>query len=370
MFIPNRDQILLLKAAILSEVPAQEAWKLWIKRVDFEKADHASHSLLPLVFRNPAFANFQDPFFSRCQGIYRQTWVANQLLWKKILPILTQLLEAGVDKIILLKGMAMIHYYYRDFGMRVIGDIDILIPKKQLPLIDPILRDSKWRQNVSRFDLKNREHLNRWHSLNLIHPEGMNLDLHWSFIQENSSLLDESVIQNCIPIDRFYIPSPTHLLLQTSIHGVKYSPIPLIRWITDAMKILNHSGPQIDWEQLVELAKGARVSLPLSSALQFLKQTFEAPIPEAVIQNLKQIPSSRLEYLEYHCHTHGYRDTAYWFRYCLNHRYMSLKNQILHLHKYLQISARLPSAWLIPLFGVYWVFKRFYRKVRSNDKHL
>lgn len=366
MFIPNRDQILLLKAAIFSDFRAREAWNLWTQKVDFDKADHASHSLLPLVFRNPAFANSQHPLFPKCQGIYRQTWVANQLLWKKILPILTQLLEAGVDKIILLKGMAMIHYYYRDFGMRVIGDIDILIPKEQLHLIDLILQDSKWKQNVPRFNLKNREHLNRWHSLNLIHSKGMNLDLHWSFIQENSSLLDQSVIQNCIPIGHFYIPSPTHLLLQTCVHGVKYSPIPLIRWISDAMTIFKRSSQQINWEQLIDLAKGAKVSLPLSSALQFLIQTFEAPIPESVIQNLKQIPCSRLEHLEYHCHTRGYRDTAYWFRYCLNQGYTSLKNQILHLHKYLQISARLSSVWLIPFFGVYWIFKKCYLKIRSS----
>ncbi len=362
---PTSDQKLLLQACLLSGLPAQEAWKKWTHRVDFDNADQVSHTLLPLVFRNPAFSGFQDPLLAKCQGIYRQTWVTNQLLWKKTLPFLTQLIEAGVDKIILLKGMAMIHRYYQDFGMRVVGDIDILIKKEQLPLVSPLLQNSGWRANVPRFDLHNLDHLNRWHALNLTHPKGMDLDLHWSFIQENGSQLDEAVIKDCIPMGPFYIPSPTHLLLQTCVHGVKYSPVPLIRWVVDAMTIFKRSGPEIHWEQLVELAKGARVCLPLSSALQLLTQEFDAPIPKEMVERLKEVPSTRLERLEYHCHLRGYRDTACWFRYCLNQGYGNVKSQLLHMHNYLTTSARLPTPWLIPFFGVYWVFKRIFRKLRA-----
>lgn len=361
MLKPNAEQMCLLKACLLSGDPAQEAWKNWADGIDFENMDPVCHKLLPLAFRNPSFKGFEDPIFLKCQGIYRQTWAFNQVLWKKIHPLLEKMLAAGVEKIVLLKGMAMILHHYQDFGMRVIGDVDILVRKDQLPIIDPILRSSGWKQNVSRFNLQNPEHLNRWHALNLMQADGTDIDLHWSFIQENCPKLDEAVLKDAVQNGKFYVPCATDLLLQTCVHGVKYSPVPLIRWIPDAMTILRRS--EINWDRLVELGKEARLCLPLSSALQFLADQFDAPIPQTTIQKLKEVTPSRLEQLEYKYSLNGYGEVSCWFRYCLNRGYESFLSQALHLHKYLATTARLPTAWLIPIFAVYWIFKRAIRKI-------
>lgn len=359
---PNAEQTLLLKAALSSGASAQEAWQGWRQQVEFDEVEPASFKLLPLVSRNLALGALHDPIFEKCKGVYRQTWVANQLHWQRMQPVLIQLLNSGVEKIVLLKGMAMTLHFYRDFGVRVMGDIDILIAKEQLPIAVTFLLNAGWQQFGTRFDLANPDHLRRWHALSFIHPMGMNLDLHWSFIQENSSGLDQAVLQGAQQLPTgFYVPNPTDLFLQTCVHGVKYSPVPLIRWIADAMTILRQS--EIDWKRLIDLARTAHICMPLRFALEYLVEQFAAPIPKAVVQELQAHPSTRLEQLEYRHHAQGNLNVANWYRYCLTRGYLTRRSQMLHVHQFLQFTARLKSPWYIPFYGVYWIFKRVRRAV-------
>ena len=365
---PNEEQTLLLHAALLSGRPAEDAWQSWKARIDFDKIDYASYKLLPLVARNSDLESLQDPIFEKCKGIYRRNWVSNQLNWGKLLPILDQLTKAGVNKIVLLKGMAMILSFYRDFGMRVIGDVDILIEREQLPIAAPFLRESGWEQTYTRIDEKNQEHLKKWHALNFTHPNGLLLDLHWSFIQENSPAMDLAVLRDATPLKNLglYVPSPTDLLLQTCIHGVKYSPVPLIRWVADAMSILKTSEQPIQWDRFIELANYAHICRPLYFALQYLVQHFDAPIPQDALLKLQAHPSTRLERLEYQFSARGLPHVAAWYRYCLNRGLLTIRAQILHLHKYLQLTARLKSPWYIPPYVIYWIFRRIYRFIKTN----
>jgi len=362
---PNKAQTDLLKACLLSGLPAEQAWKRWREQIDFDAIDPASHNLVPLMSRNPSLLALQDPVFEKCKGIYRYTWLSNQLLWKEALSVLSGLTKAGVDQIVLLKGMAMVLHYYRDFGMRAMADVDFLIKKSQATIAGDFLKASGWKQNVARFDLHNPAHLDSWHALNFMRGPKMDLDLHWSLIQENCLRLDAAALKDAQPVTietlNLYILHPTHLLLQICVHGMKYSPVPLIRWIADAVTIVKMSGPQIDWDRLVDLARHARVCNALSSALQYLSEQFASPIPQTAIQQLRSAPSMRLERLEYWCHARGYWEIAGWHRYCLNRGYFTRASRMLHLHKYLQTMARLPSPWLIPFFSIYWILKRLYR---------
>jgi hypothetical protein len=367
---PNVEQTSLLKACLLSGEPARQAWKHWTQ-IALEKKELVSFKLLPLASRNPDLDFPADPLLEKSKLLYRQTSMANQLHWKKIVPILHQLLQAGVSQIVLLKGMAMILHYYRDFGVRTIGDIDLLIPRAELSIAGPLLRASGWKQTVSRFDLSKEEHLQQCHAMNFTHPAGMNLDLHWSLIQENSPIIDQAVwggIQQ-LPIKDIplYIPNPTDLLLQACVHGAKYSPIPLIRWVADAMTLLKHA--EIDWDRLIHLGRRARICLPLSTILHYLAEEFAAPIPPNVLQVLQAIPSLPLEHLEYRSNVRGSLDVAVWCRYCLNRGYLTLGQQILHTHKYLQTAARLKSLWQLPFFAIYWICKRLYRRLFHRPPH-
>jgi hypothetical protein len=354
----------LLQACLLSGALAQEAWKKWTQRVDINKVDPASRNLLPLVSRNQALP--QDFILKKCAGTYRQAWVENQLKWNQTIPILKQLQKGGIDQIVLLKGIALVLQTYCNFGVRAFGDIDILIDRAHVSNADSILRNSGWKQKVwFGLDFKNPKHLSRWHALNYVHPDGMNLDLHWSLLEEVSPALDEAVLRDARKISVgdlcLHVPNPTDLLLHACVHGLKYSPTPLIRWIADAMTLLKASKAEIDWERLVDLATKARATLPISTALTYLNDHFDAGVPQTIIQKLQAIPPARLERLEYRSNLHGNGDLARWHRYCMNQGYLTLRSRLSHIIEYLQTTARLKSPWLIPFYGLYWIMKRLRR---------
>ena len=362
-FAPTLEQTWLLKASLCSGSEAQRAWEEWSGRVDFDLIDPASFRLLPLLSRNPALQSLESPIFEKCKGIYRRNWLVNQMLWKKTTLLFCSLQQQGIQTIVLLKGIALILEHYRDFGVRVIGDIDFMVPLSDAAAVGDLLQSFGWRQHVARCDLRNPRHLAHWHALNYTHLDKSCLDLHWSFIEEHSLFLDEAVLRDATLLSHFpwRIPQPTDLLLQTCVHGMKYSPIPLIRWIADAMTLLQHSS--IDWDRLVHLAVNAHLTLPLSTGLHYLANTFGAPVPQSTLRQLKQAPISRLHHFEYRCHLRGYNDLAIWFRDCLHNRLSPLR-RIARLSRFLQTAARLSSAWQIPFFAPYWLAKRFYKLLK------
>jgi hypothetical protein len=305
---------------------------------------------------------------ARCKSIYRRTWAFNQLLWRKVLFVLHSFKEAGIDKIVLLKGMAMIAHYYKDFGVRVIGDVDVLMSKHDVENAVSILIEAGWTTNVPRFNPK----MLPWHAAMFKLDAGTNLDLHWSLMFESVSNIDEKILcdTQSIQLDNLTlcVPNPADLLMQTCVHGVQNSPVPLIRWICDAMTILNQSRQRIDWDRLIAFAKQLHVCVTLKTAFIFLNTQFDADIPKQVIEQLQEIPISRLERWENWFKKNNFYIGKSWARFCLQNGYTTWMQQILHTPHYFQHAARLKYKWQILPFSVYWMMKRLYRLCLSSHQ--
>ena len=355
---PDATQELLLKAALLK---SEESWKRWSSLIDLPTIDPASFKLLPFLVKEGSFG--QGEILSKSKGIYRKNWLENHLSWRRTLQILKMFQEEGIEKVVVLKGMAMILSVYQDFGIRVLGDIDILIRREDLNAALKIFERLEWKHHIPRFSSSNLNHLRRWHSLNFISPEGLLLDLHWSFIQENCEKLDAFIFEKTLKteVPSVYTPCATDLLLQACVHGVKYSPVPLIRWVADAFFLIQKK--EIDWTRLTHLAQTACVSLPIYHALEYLKKTFLLPIPEKVLVDLESTKTLHLEQLEYQANLKGYPKVGDWHRFCLKNGHFSLVSRLFHLPHYCKDTARLRSFWLLPFFGVYWILKRLFKKV-------
>lgn len=362
---PTKEQTLLLRAGLLSDPDCKTAWEEYCFLVDIQKADFVSLTLLPLVYQN--LKDHATDRLGLCKSKYRHTWCTNQWNWQKTRPLLTQLTAAGIDQILLLKGMGLMYGGYYEFGTRVIGDIDILIAKKYVPIAYSILLKNGWKPTVPRFDYNNPEHLTRWHALNFTHPHGMHLDLHWSLLQENAQQLDEQILSEAKHIsDSLYIPNPSDLLFQICVHGTKYSPVPLIRWVADGMTLLKQAEQEIEWERIIRFAYAAKVCRSLYLAFSFLEKEWNAPIPKNVIYNLKHAPFIQLEQKEYWFYSHGYREIGAWYRYCLNRGYLTRLSRLLHIHQYLQSTARLRSPLYIPFYAIYWIIKKCFRSLAAK----
>lgn len=330
-----------------------------VDKTDDIKLDPAIEKLLPLLAKN---GTRNHPLNEKAKTLYRKTWTSNQLLWRHTRPLLEQLQQAGIHQILLLKGMAMILQYYCDFGVRVIGDIDILIPKKDLKTAIDLLSNKGWVSNLPRLDLQNEDQLSRWHAANFTHPQGGCLDLHWSMFLESSPFFDKAVFEAAHLYDHaLLIPCREDLLLQTCIHGIKHSPLALIRWIPDALTLLKKP---LDWDRVVYFAKQLQVTRSLYEALLHLTQDFEAPIPAPILKQLASQPQTRWEKKEYLAHQKGQDYLAGWYRYRLSHQ----RSSIPPLLRYLQATAFITSFFKTLCLIPYWIWKHLILKTDSGIK--
>jgi hypothetical protein len=92
------------------------------------------------------------------------------------------------------------------------------------------------------------------------------------------------------------------------VHGAKWNSIPPLRWVADAMVIMQAS--EIDWERLLALAEERRLILPLKFTLTYVRDVLGAPVPPAVLHRLQAMPTSEGERFEYEYKIQDYRQKS------------------------------------------------------------
>jgi len=292
---PTSEQYLLLQAGLSGTPKARAAWDNYCQLTDFQKIEHIATTFFPLVYQN--FKHSYSTEFKSCKSVYRHTWSYNHLQFFKLRKILTLLKEASI-KPCLLKGAALIAYYYQDAGLRVMGDINILISREQVKTALLLLRKAGWRfktENLTEQEID--EWIDRTHAFSLIDSEGVILDLHWALLSENgldpiyagytyrTSEISSSLLQTIT------ILSPEDQLIHTLFHGLKYSPQPFIRWIPDAVMILRKT-PHFEWNYFLCQAKYLKIKWMIYTAVRYLHTHSFAEIPSAILATIDQyIPS-------------------------------------------------------------------------------
>jgi hypothetical protein len=96
-----------------------------------------------------------------------------------------------------------------------------------------------------------------------------------------------------------YALDPTDMLFHVIVHGVKWNPEPPIRWIADAITILESSGPEIDWPRIISHAKKYMVCVQIKEGLNYLYENFHAQVPKTLMDDINRMPVSCLERFEY-----------------------------------------------------------------------
>ena len=91
------------------------------------------------------------------------------------------------------------------------------------------------------------------------------------------------------------VPAPTEQLFHVCAHAVQLTWVPSVKWIADAMTILQRSSADVDWERLEQLARSASTTLKLREALAYLQLEFGAPVPGETLERLATARTARWE---------------------------------------------------------------------------
>ncbi|MDP1573714.1 MAG: nucleotidyltransferase family protein [Coxiellaceae bacterium] len=285
---PTEAQFLLLQSALLESEKAAIAWKEYCAFSDLTKVSYVETTFFPLVFQNvgkPSFELLASHEMQVCKSVYRHSWAANHLRLNKIFKVIQLLQEAGFS-ICLLKGAAMITAYYKNPGLRIIGDVDILIPRDQIKEAVALLLKLGWSliSNKKTLDVL----LNMIHAVTLTNAAGDQIDLHWTIFSE--SIFDEKLRHLIVSSEEIkssgmpctvFVLSPEDHLIHTLYHGLKYSEVPLIRWIADAVTIIKNT-PYFNWVYFLAQASTAGITFVMQQGIVYLEGQSFIAVPEFV----------------------------------------------------------------------------------------
>jgi hypothetical protein len=285
---PSDSQELLLKAALFHGEIAIQAFYQWKRSVDFETEMQSSvYRTLPLLYHNLHQQDVDDDLMPRLKGIYRKSWMTNQFLFAKAGSILRFFNQNGIP-VMVMKGIPLTILYYRNFGVRPMADIDVLIPYDQARSTVDLLRSEGWKLHEPEF----LEHSLRYgRSATFSDSEKTELDLHWhpffeaheSNAADDFNTLSVSLAVGGVATRTFCL---TDHLFHTIVHGVRYNPEPPVRWIADACTLLKRESENISWDRLLAHTLRFRVHLQMKAALHYLADRFYQKIPDQVLREL------------------------------------------------------------------------------------
>ena len=286
---PNKAQETLLKAALFPQEEAEGYWHEAIRRLDFQDLDHGCHQMLPMVYINLNQHLVDSVEKWTCRNAYKSAWASNQFLMHDLKSLLG-LLEQRNIKVCLLKGAAYIGHYFPDYGMRAMGDIDLLIPPGRMGELISCLESDGYRVSSVQDDADAHGLMEFFNSRSFVNRRGTDIDVHQyisKFIIDVE--FNENLWKEARSIELFgdenaaYVLNPSYQLIHTVIHGLQSAPESSVRWIVDAVNLLRNHGEDVDWEEIKGSCRKYHLNLPMKLALIYLREELNAPVPDHVI---------------------------------------------------------------------------------------
>ena len=356
---PGLQQELLLKAALLRGELALVAWRHWKATVDLDRIDHESARLLPLLYRNLSGLGVTDPLLERFKGSHRKAWYKNRVLIHILSGLVGRLHEAGLRTVVL-KGVPMTLLYYRDYGLRPMDDVDLLVSAAEALQAATLLQQWGWQARFpGRIMRQEIEHSCR-HAMGFMDADGHHMDMHWHLLPECTyAHADDDFLAAAIPVSlddhvTTLALCPADQLLNTVVHGLRWNPWPVLRWVADAMTLIG-SGAVIDWERLLLQSKERRLVCYLQDGMDYLNTVFQASIPLTWLEELQHTPATSFEKREYvilsrHLDLLSHLAVR-WFQYSRFRRDTAFVKKIVTIPRYLKTVWDVKSWWRMP-----WLF--------------
>jgi len=345
----------LLRAALLPPAEAVRAWERWKSGSGgFDSLDSGGFRLLPMVYRNLSGQDLGPADLGTVRGLYRQTWSRNRLAFRAAGDALEVFRANGIPALAL-KGAALAHIAYEEQALRPMNDIDILVHGRQLRRAVAALEPLGWNQvSPLRTPWKAAR---MFHAILLRHQSGLELDLHRHVLEEacwkgaEEGLWDTTVAFELDTRPAHTIRPEAHLV-HVIAHGVRWDPVPPVRWIADCTVLLRRFGAGWDWAFTAEFARRLGVSRAVAAGLCYLRESLGAAVPAEAMEALLDSPASALERIDFRAQQAGpgpiWQSFRYTTRYLRLSSRRSLKRKAADFPPYLQVMWQLDSPWAVP----------------------
>lgn len=287
---PKPQDEWLLKAALADESACAEHFARWRAESGFQnydEIDYATCRILPMVYKQLVRSGADDPWLPQMKALHRYHWVTIKAKQQRLAKLIDELGRVGIETVVL-KGNALIAGgYFDDAGERPLHDLDVLVRPEDEASAAERVRWLDWKE------LGPGPHA-EYHAFAYRYSDGVELDLHRKLFQPPYRYVG---LDSLLPFSkpavlcgvRVRIPDATHLLMHCLVHGrVCWGSVghPFL-WVADAMRILQRAPDGIDWARLLEDAERFAIVFDIRESLGYLRDKLNAPVPDHVLQKLK-----------------------------------------------------------------------------------
>jgi hypothetical protein len=264
-------------------------------------------ALLPLARRTGVLGRFYPQLAERCllqqvpAPVHSHLESAQIIAAEKARMIrweVNRLQRALLDvvvPVVLLKGAAYVMASLPCAQGRLAADVDVLVPKEHLTLVEQALRRHGWE--TVELDDYDQQYYRRWmHELPPLRHRlrGTVVDLHHTILPETSRLKPDpaKLFANARPLEGtpFFVLAPTDMVLHSAAHAFHDGELSnSLRDLLDLHDLLSHFGkdPQF-WEALPPRAQELDLSRPLFYALRYTQRFLGTPVPPAVTTAMRR----------------------------------------------------------------------------------
>ena len=214
----------------------------------------------------------------------RRQWLARNIYLLGRLQAVQELLRrAGIPSIVL-KGGCLLSVLYPDFGLRPLGDIDLLIRGRDLDRILELLgrdgweipsddQQAFWRRNFYHLFVESRDAF------------GAVFELHWDLEKEFrhairlEELWERSVVFH-LEGEAYRRLANEDLMIHLMTHLAHHYFRPRLIWAHDIQRLARTA--KIDWNRVLARAERWRLRLPVYYAVRYVEKLFPGAIPPEV----------------------------------------------------------------------------------------
>lgn len=298
----SREQSLLLQAALRRSPAGLEAWQAWKSRADVESLDHGSFRLLPQLYLTLESQDVDESLLPTLRGVYRSTWYRNELLLHRATPIL-EAFDAHEIPAVAANETGLLLTHYESEGLRPLQGLDFVVRTEDRTQAIELIRASGWR-TIPR-------HPERRLAANqpcaFENDVGQYAFLHVSFSSDHaprelSAALWNGAAPASLNDTTVCTLRPGDALLLACLRTLRSDETALLGGLADAATIVRCS-TKLDWTRLLALTDKHELLLPVGTALTYLREQLDAPIPARVVRDLADRSVSLRDSLEYQATT-------------------------------------------------------------------
>ena len=202
--------------------------------------------------------------------------------------------------VVVLKGAAYVLSGLNAGRGRMLGDVDVLVPRAQLADAESALMLAGWMSSSSDYD---QRYYRQWmHELPpMTHiKRGTVLDVHHAILPSTARLSPPtaSLMQQIVPtghVSGLWMLGPADMVLHSAVHLMHEGELEMgLRGLVDLDALLSEFGPRSGfWPSLLARARELNLGRPLHHVCWLLQEFLGSAIPEDFLQGLSQVPGAR-----------------------------------------------------------------------------